>query len=114
MWPMAPSIELRSWTSLSNALLQTLTMRYFTNKERVYSCPCRSSEIDRRGSKRYAGRDRHPAGRDLPTRYPGRTSLRAGAAALRGAGLRVGFRGGDDHILDLQHGGPVHPELGGR
>src|SRR3712207_6406437 len=44
--------------------------RVFYQGERVYCCPCGSSEIDRRGVKRHAGGGRHSADRDLPALYP--------------------------------------------
>src|SRR5215211_7043792 len=100
---MAPRMEVRSWTSLSNVLLFTSALSKVFYQDRVYCGSCRVSEIDRRGSERFSRRLRILADRDLPALHPGHRSLRARAAALRGTGLSVGIRGGDHRLTRVQH-----------
>src|SRR5215211_1451015 len=100
---MAPRMEVRSWTSLSNVLLFTSALSKVFYQDRVYCCSCRVSGIDRRESERLSRRLRILADRDLPALHPGHRPLRTGAATLRGTGLSVGIRGGDDSLPRVQH-----------
>src|SRR5215210_6298090 len=108
---MAPRMEVRSWTSLSNVLLFTSALSKVFYQDRVYCCSCRASEIGRHGSERFSRRLRVLADRDLPALHPGHRSLRARAAALRGTVLFVGIRGGDDGVARVQYAVPAHAEL---